>query len=77
MTVRRFTQRWWWYCGCLLARRLTVVRRHSFLQRWEHVWDLYVEPVRTIFFWLSYPHLYLQVRRGLRLLRVGRAEIEL
>lgn len=73
---RGFTQRWWWYRGCLFARRLPLARRKGFLEGWHDAWELF-NPVRNFIFYAKHPRLYLYVRRHTRLLRSGRTEIEL
>lgn len=71
--IRFVTQRRWWYCGVLLARRFRPVRRRVFLARWDAAHGL----VSTAVFWIQSPCLWLEVRRLRRLYAMGRTEVEL
>ncbi len=76
VVIRILTQRQWHYAGLWLSLRISKRRRRAFLAFWSDFYDLWA-PLRTLSFYLQHPRLYFQVRRGVRLLRLGRVEVEL
>ena len=41
-------QRIWWFCGCQLARRLSIARRRRFLATWEALWQGVGSPLMVL-----------------------------